>query len=96
MRILIVPLSAAAILGSIAILSPELHAPPSSAPVPGLRATPTFSAALFRRFRILYFRTDAYHYNGDADRTIFNGFAQVGVRRTTPRLYGEVLAGARH
>ena len=26
-----------------------------------------------------YFRTDAYHYNGDAERTIFNGFAQVGV-----------------
>lgn len=26
-----------------------------------------------------YFRTDAYHYEGDADRIIFNGFAQVGV-----------------
>ena len=26
-----------------------------------------------------YFRTDAYHYNGDADRTIFDGFAQLGV-----------------
>jgi hypothetical protein len=27
-----------------------------------------------------YFRTDAYHYNGSADRTIFDGFAQVGVQ----------------
>ena len=26
-----------------------------------------------------YFRTDAYHYNGDADRTIFNGFVQLGL-----------------
>ena len=26
-----------------------------------------------------YFRTDAYHYEGSADRTIFNGFAQLGV-----------------
>ena len=26
-----------------------------------------------------YFRTDAYHYNGSADRIIFNGFAQLGV-----------------
>ena len=32
-----------------------------------------------------YFRTDAYHYNGDADRTIFDGFAQLGVEKTTPR-----------
>jgi hypothetical protein len=29
-----------------------------------------------------YFRTDAYHYEGSADRTIFNGFAQVGVEET--------------
>jgi hypothetical protein len=26
-----------------------------------------------------YFRTDAYHYNGDAERTIFNGFVQASV-----------------
>jgi hypothetical protein len=26
-----------------------------------------------------YLRTDAYHYEGDADRIIFNGFAQLGV-----------------
>jgi hypothetical protein len=28
-----------------------------------------------------YFRTDAYHYNGSADRIIFNGFAQLGVEQ---------------
>jgi hypothetical protein len=26
-----------------------------------------------------YFRTDAYHYEGSADRTVFDGFAQIGV-----------------
>src|SRR3990170_7364884 len=26
-----------------------------------------------------YFRTDAYHYEGSADRTVLNGFAQIGV-----------------
>ena len=29
-----------------------------------------------------YFRTDAYHYEGSADRIIFNGFAQLGVEET--------------
>jgi hypothetical protein len=27
----------------------------------------------------VYLRTDAYHYEGSADRTVFNGFAQIGV-----------------
>ena len=26
-----------------------------------------------------YFRTDAYHYNGDANRTVFDGFVQLGL-----------------
>lgn len=28
-----------------------------------------------------YFRTDAYHYKGDADVTVFNGFVQLGVEQ---------------
>ena len=28
-----------------------------------------------------YFRTDAYHYNGDADATVLNGFVQLGLEQ---------------
>ena len=28
-----------------------------------------------------YFRTDAYHYEGDVNRTIFDGFAQIGIEQ---------------
>jgi hypothetical protein len=29
----------------------------------------------------VYFRTDAYHYQGSAERTVFNGFVQLGVEQ---------------
>jgi len=72
-------LTVCAVLGSI----PVLFTPPARAAEfgtgPWVKGYIDIFGGIIPPVPGFYFRTDAYHYNGSADRTVFDGFAQVGV-----------------
>ena len=72
-------LSASAILGGIALFAPHSSHAAEFGTGPWVKGYTDIFGGILPPVPGFYFRTDAYHYNGDAERTIFNGFAQVGV-----------------
>ena len=72
-------LAAGAILGGIASPSPHPAHAAEFGTGPWVKGYTDIFGGILPPVPGFYFRTDAYHYNGSADRIIFNGFAQLGV-----------------
>jgi hypothetical protein len=66
------------IAGGLALVSPTAHAAEFGAD-PWIKGFSDIYAGILPTVPGFYFRTDAYHYEGSAERTVFNGFVQVGV-----------------
>src|SRR4029078_1202059 len=79
MRILIGPLAAAVL--ATAPFSPAPARAAEFGTGPWVKGYTDIFGGILPPVPGFYFRTDAYHYNGDADRTIFDGFAQLGVEQ---------------
>jgi hypothetical protein len=74
-------LSACAVLGGAALLSTLPAKAAEFGTGPWVKGYTDIFGGIVPPVPGFYFRTDAYHYEGSVDATIFNGFAQVGVEQ---------------
>jgi hypothetical protein len=74
-------LSACAVLGGAAMLSTLPAKAAEFGTGPWVKGYTDIFGGIVPPVPGFYFRTDAYHYEGSVDATIFNGFAQVGVEQ---------------
>jgi len=73
-------LFACAILaGGAAVLHPDLSRGAEFGTGPWVKGYTDIFGGILPPVPGFYMRTDAYHYEGDANRTIFNGFVQLGI-----------------
>jgi hypothetical protein len=71
--------SACVILGSLVALPSDAARAAEFGTGPWVRGYTDIFGGILPPVPGFYFRTDAYHYEGSADATVFNGFVQIGI-----------------
>jgi hypothetical protein len=80
-RLLHVPALACLLAGALAALLPQAARAAEFGTGPWVKGYTDILGGIVPPVPGFYFRADAFHYNGDAERTIFNGFVQIGLEQ---------------